>query len=1180
MLDPRGNATTTEYETLAYTFPSKVTKPATDSNRVAHVTQYLNYDYRIGRPRTVVDENSRTTSYSYEGFGRLAQVDYPDGGQTQMGYADQAFPRYEVTSIKEDAANRINKYKYFDGFDRNIQTVTFGEGGKRIASKTYYDVMGRVRHVSGPYFNGSGSPAYPLNEPSSYPYVSKAYDYRGRVTSVTNPDDEYGTTTTSFAYGGFAVTMTDPDGRVKTEYKDHLGRTIQITEDAVSGGLNLNTSYTYNAAGDLLTIRDAANNSTIIAYNSLGQKRSMTDPDRGMRSFAYDLNSNLVTQKDAKGNVFTFDYDELNRIRTKKAVFYAAPTCPNGGAYSTASGKCEQDAITTYTCPLGGAGYGSAETCNANCTNVGSCVQHTHTGPFHCSKYGGYDADHCYTGCSADGLCNDLTCPESLPAMLGADTCPPETDMMPAGYYSKSSYIVGIDNNYICSGDWYALFKYDSVNHWACSLSDAEYYNDATCTAACRQTAACSGPAYSCQAGWTPSGTKCIQDPVIPTTTEPTVTWTYDSDSITNGRGRLYSVTNTKVASTILGYDGMGRKLGEKKTYEDDAAEYATRYAYDLSGKMTGMTYPDSYQVVYAYHPGSDLLASVRGVSDNREHGRFSLYESTGKIGQIDHANGAATRHTFGPRSTRLYGIVTTSAGQDLQNLGYRYTRAADLYQIKDYLGDVTYTYTYDGLHRLKGETNTGSHPANTFDYDAIGNITRKTLGDNSYVYSYAYPQKHAVSSIAVNGGEPNAFSYDANGNMTEGADFTDTSAVGARSVVYNMDNMPGRITYTKGGNTAVTEFLYDGAGLRAKKTGGGSATYYVHPGYEVKNGVVTKYITAADMKIAQIRGAETAYYHRDHLNSSTVMTDETGARLESTEYAPYGTIRSYTGSRSVTDYRYTGKELDMETGLYYYGARYYDPMIGRFITPDPALSLYIPAPNDNRRLPNGGVFNPVTLNPYAYANNNPMKYVDPDGLWTTPVHLGQTINWLKKDDFVRSYLNLGRIERVAAANAAVDNIFGGKSYMPIIGDPGRHFNANSEGMPDSRDVFAKACLEQAIKHQLVANALAKEGKITQAREYTRLADEWLGTGVHSKQDKPAHAQEYMITWIKDIFGISMHSPFNNGNGLPDADDPKKDQPRYENAMKETIQYLKEFIEATKEDFFRDDEVKSSAASE
>jgi RHS repeat-associated protein len=111
---------------------------------------------------------------------------------------------------------------------------------------------------------------------------------------------------------------------------------------------------------------------------------------------------------------------------------------------------------------------------------------------------------------------------------------------------------------------------------------------------------------------------------------------------------------------------------------------------------------------------------------------------------------------------------------------------------------------------------------------------------------------------------------------------------------------------------------------------------------------------------------------------------------LEHIEYTPYGELfleRIKDGVEKLP-FRFTGKELDPETGLYYYGARYLDPKTSLWLSSDPALGEYIPqAPiNDearkhNQNLPGmGGVFNTVNLHLYHYAGNNPVKYTDPDG--------------------------------------------------------------------------------------------------------------------------------------------------------------------------------------------------------
>ncbi len=112
-------------------------------------------------------------------------------------------------------------------------------------------------------------------------------------------------------------------------------------------------------------------------------------------------------------------------------------------------------------------------------------------------------------------------------------------------------------------------------------------------------------------------------------------------------------------------------------------------------------------------------------------------------------------------------------------------------------------------------------------------------------------------------------------------------------------------------------------------------------------------------------------FYHSDHLGSTSVVTDLKGAVVEETAYYPFGTPRheSHGTSWSREDYKFTGKERDKESGLYYYGARYYEPVVGRFVSADP---LYVEMAS------RGGS---QTLSVYSYVLNNPLRLVDPLGL-------------------------------------------------------------------------------------------------------------------------------------------------------------------------------------------------------
>jgi RHS repeat-associated protein len=112
-------------------------------------------------------------------------------------------------------------------------------------------------------------------------------------------------------------------------------------------------------------------------------------------------------------------------------------------------------------------------------------------------------------------------------------------------------------------------------------------------------------------------------------------------------------------------------------------------------------------------------------------------------------------------------------------------------------------------------------------------------------------------------------------------------------------------------------------------------------------------------------------YHHNDHLGSASMVTSTNGVKVEETKYLPYGEVRSGGNENLTGRYTYTGQESDGETGLMYYGARYYSAEIGRFVQPDSMLP---------------DIYDPQEINRYGYVKNNPLKYTDPTGNCATGI--------------------------------------------------------------------------------------------------------------------------------------------------------------------------------------------------
>lgn len=433
-------------------------------------------------------------------------------------------------------------------------------------------------------------------------------------------------------------------------------------------------------------------------------------------------------------------------------------------------------------------------------------------------------------------------------------------------------------------------------------------------------------------------------------TTELSVTYQYDQ--ALNGIGQLYSISNSDVTSVYQAYDEMGRPKEMTKSITGTGIR-TTLWNYDYAGKVLRLTYPHTdaspvFRVDYAYHPGTSLVYTATG-SDGTTYATLADYEPNTKIGNLLYGNSAVTDYTYGGWTQRLTDILTNSSGQEVQNRRYTYSPAGDITEIDDLAKVETYYYTYDKMHRLKSEhTSTGS-------LGVIPAIMDMAYDDPDHI--------HAVSSV-THRGVVHDYQYDPNGNMENGPDLTDPLAVVTRSLEFNADNMPVSVAHPNGGTIRLT---YDGESKRARKSGAGKDAFYFSNEMELIDNVETFYIFAGNLRVAMVRGNQLdqpTYFHKDHLGSSTAMTNAAGDVIETAMYMPFGGKRG-DGGISVSSYQYTDQELDAESGLYNYDARLYDPIVGRFASAD----VMVQAP-----------FYSQSFNRYAYVFNNPLVYVDPTG--------------------------------------------------------------------------------------------------------------------------------------------------------------------------------------------------------
>ncbi|MEV4334300.1 SpvB/TcaC N-terminal domain-containing protein [Streptomyces sp. NPDC049597] len=537
---------------------------------------------------------------------------------------------------------------------------------------------------------------------------------------------------------------------------------------------------------------------------------------------------------------------------------------------------------------------------------------------------------------------------------------------------------------------------------------------------------------------------KAIRYPTFPANN---VSYDYGAPGAANNAASRVSEVHDAAGTVKRVYGALGEVAKEIRTVtavHDGPRTYDTSWRYDAFNRVLAMAYPDGETLTYDYDSGGQVRRAT-GSKNGATYTYVDRidYDKFGQKALQQAGNGVRTTYTYDAEDRRLATLKSTpSGGTAFQDLAYTYDKTGNVSSLAnnapqggDIGGPSTQTYGYDDLYRLTSAsgTYTDKNAARnsytlSIEYDSVHNTTHKTQtheitggtpalpsggGGNGpiepvenpdngpdvqdrttydYTYTYDGPKPHAPGKVG-----PIANDHDANGNLTS----TLNTAVADKHrqyvwdeenrLVCNQDTATGTVTQDPNGCAGATvSYTYDNRGDRVVKTSDAGLSLYPNRYYSERDGAGYKHIFIGDSRVTTqtVKTAgvedEQQFFHSDHIGSSGFVSDKNGNVTEHLEYFPYGEtwVEEHTGDAD-TPYQFTGKELDAETGLYYYGARYYNPRTQLWASADPALPDYLDTAGGSESRDLAG---------YTYARNNPLRYTDPTGKFVEEVILAPTI--------------------------------------------------------------------------------------------------------------------------------------------------------------------------------------------
>jgi RHS repeat-associated protein len=804
-----------------------------------------------------------------------------------------------MTQITDASGRSVNLTK---GADGRVESVT-DPAGK--AFRFGYDASGNLTRYTDPLGNVStyqydaGNNLTAVVDPRGNTLMRVTYDSAGRVSQHVDGAETW---TYSYSPSTSRTTKRDSLGNIWTLDFNANGNLTKTTDP-----FGKSEQYVVDASLNVTQFTDKNGNITKYTYDSFGNQLTITDALNNVRTMTYESSFNRpLTVRDALGNTAKFEYDAKgNMTRITDALGrFTSLTYDSRGLLTKVTDALGQATTFEYDA------YG-------NLTRT--------TDPLGNQPGATFDIlGRLLTTTDAEGRTTSFTYDDADRLIRTVNTLSGATSYE----YDASGNLTATTTP---SGARTSL-AYDSLDRLISvtnPLGQIEtYVYDRRSNVATKQDPKGQSITYTHDA--LDRLTKKSQP-------DDTVNYTYDA------MGNLLTVADSDSSLTFI-YDALNR-LTETRTGATAVQPASTvRYSYNANGKRSTMTDPKGGVTTYAY----DALSRLTSVSDPGPNTFTFAYDALSRRTGVSRPSGLNTTYAY-DAGGRLTNLVHTGGPGTLQ-YSYTYNRTGQRNSLTDNSG--SHTYLYDGLYRLVNVVHPLGNPTETYSYDAVGNRTASQLSA-----SYTHNAANRLTADAAFD-----YVYDANGNLIQK---TERATGKITRYSFDSENRLIKIDFPDGGTAA---YFYDGMGRRIEKNFNGTITQQVYDGNDVvaeyTGGAVSSQFTygpGIDEVLSVRQGTLTAFFQSDVQGTVTRVVKSDGTQLASYVYDSFGRIVSETGTR-LSRYAFQGRELDAESGLYYFRARYYDPTAGRFLTEDP---------------------NPLTrqLNNYTFVENDPVNLLDPLGL-------------------------------------------------------------------------------------------------------------------------------------------------------------------------------------------------------